>query len=393
MSTLTARIPKQRRRLAWFVWLLGLPLTIFAILIGVVCFRELQAARHVEAELTRLRAVGQPVDNVTMAKWFERRTSPEGTAAWDEVLYLASSPVIQDLSGDLPIVGQGKRPTNLIPGSDWPAEKDVADYLQRVKPVLDLTHAATKFPTPVWFPLQFDGFSTLLEQWQNSRSVVRLLALDAEYACYQGEAARALQDIQSIEGTAKAFDSQAFIVGDLVCMAMRYQEFSAIQRSLRASIWDADQLAALRELVIKPIEIKEHFNNSMASERAMAFSEVFKDPQSLGQVVMGSNFPIWLAPSGKLRVIERYASMQGFSGGFAELAAFAKRTEAELIKVKSNTLNFDASHLVLQTLTPALGAYVGALERQENARRLTLTAIGIKQFQLKQQVGPQALGS
>ncbi len=251
MSTLTARIPKQRRRLAWFVWLLGLPLTIFAILIGVVCFRELQAARHVEAELTRLRAVGQPVDNVTMAKWFERRTSPEGTAAWDEVLYLASSPVIQDLSGDLPIVGQGKRLTNLIPGSDWPAEKDVADYLQRVKPVLDLTHAATKFPTPVWFPLQFDGFSTLLEQWQNSRSVVRMLALDAEHACYQGESTRALRDIQSIEGTAKAFDSQAFMVGDLVCMAIRYQEFSAIQRSLRASIWDADQLAALRELVIR----------------------------------------------------------------------------------------------------------------------------------------------
>ncbi len=84
--------------------------------------------------------------------------------------------------------------------------------------------------------------------------------------------------------------------------------------------------------------------------------------------------------------------MQGFSGGFAELAAFAKRTEAELIKVKSNTLNFDASHLVLQTLTPALGAYVGALERQENARRLTLTAIGIKQFQLKQQRWPTSLG-
>ncbi len=391
MSTLNLQASKPRRRLAWFVWLLAIPLFVVSAIVVGVGVRESQDERQVQMELESLRQAGQPVDNTTMAEWFERRTSSAGTVAWDEILYLAASPVVQELSDDLPIVGHGKLPIELIPGSDWPDAAKVAEYLQQVQPVLKLVHAAAKLPTPVWFPLQFDGYDTFLVGWQNSRCVVRLIALDAEYACYQREAARALQDIQSIEATAKAFDSQTCLVGDLVCKALRSHAHLAIHRSLQADIWDQQQLSELRSLVAEPPQIEQGFHDVMASERAMAFAAIFENPLQFQQIGLKSNLPIWLLPSGKMRVIEFYASLQESVASFAELETLAKRYDAELTQLKSGALTLDGSHLVLQAMAPSLDGYVAAIERQENLRRLTLTAIGIKQFQLAQQRWPTQL--
>src|SRR5690606_25834757 len=101
--------------------------------------------------------------------------------------------------------GNAPPPVEIVPGGRWDEEPAVAEFLQWMRPVIDDIQAATEYPTPVWQPIEFRGYSTLLEELQNSRSLVRLLSLDVEHALYHGESDRALRSLQAMQGVADAF--------------------------------------------------------------------------------------------------------------------------------------------------------------------------------------------
>jgi hypothetical protein len=145
-----------RRR--WLLLLVSLPIVVGVMAAVILGLGEYRCAREVSAEIARLRAAGEPVDNETQARWFQANSSQEGTAAWREILVAVEQVSRGDAVGSFPIIGTGKFPERFVPGGDWPDEPRIADFLQEVRPLIGQIEQAGRYPTPVWQPIAFDSY-------------------------------------------------------------------------------------------------------------------------------------------------------------------------------------------------------------------------------------------
>ena len=184
------------------------------------------------AEIARLQAAGEPVDNETLARWFQAGSSQEGTAAWREILVAVEQVSSGETVSSFPIMGMGKLPENLVPGGDWPDEPRIAEFLREVRPLITQIEQAGRYPTPVWQPMAFQGFSTPLPEIQASRRISGLLQLEVRHALYHRDTERALRGLAAMQATAAAFDWDFCMVVDLVGMALRGIHRDAIRQSL-----------------------------------------------------------------------------------------------------------------------------------------------------------------
>ena len=169
------------------------------------------AYRELNDKLQAIRQTDEPIDDASMAAHFEKSTHKEGTAAWSEALLLARS--ANAIANGLPIVGDGSLPRDFRPGVEWPDEPRVAEFLKEIRPLLKKIDDADDFPKPVSMPIDFNGFSTTLEAYQQVRSLARILNLDANHALFHNESERALRDIRSIQAVAKFFMLMPLAVG------------------------------------------------------------------------------------------------------------------------------------------------------------------------------------
>ena len=167
----SAQFGKQlmKRRLKWIGWVSLVPIAVVVFALCYFGYHEAIAFGELKHKLLEYRQAGEPVDDESMAKFFEGMSNKEGTEAWSEILEVNQA--IQNAYNEsikLPIVGLGKLPVQLLPGSDWSDEASVAEYLQEVQPIIARIERASSFPRPVWMPIHFEGFSTLLPQLQES---------------------------------------------------------------------------------------------------------------------------------------------------------------------------------------------------------------------------------
>ena len=383
--------PPIRRR--WLVLVVSLPLAVVAIAVAVLALGEYRCARAVTAEIKRLRAAGEPVDDETMARWFLAHTSQEGTAAWREILVAVEQVSSGEAVNALPYVGNIRLPENLVPGSDWPDEPRVAEFLHGVRPLIAQIEQAAKYPAPVWQPIVFDSFATLLPEVQTSRAVIRLLQLEVEHAVYHQDAERVLRGLAAMQAAAAAFDWDLCLVADLVGIALRGIHRDAIRRSLADITWEPAQWDQLFAQVARPRDVATRWHRSMAGERAMALA-MLRGRRGLREEMLRGQHPswdgpsaLWLIPSGTLRYLDRMATIQQIGAeGVLGMADRVREFERDMPQTAMNP-----SDVLAALLVPAVSAAAAAHERDELNRRLTRTALGIKRYQSAQGHWPAKL--
>lgn len=356
--------------ISWLVPLVVIPVVGFAIYLGWIVFKEYQAYRQMDALITPIRAAGPSPQDAWLAQRFAETASSEATAAWSEILMLSGG-VGWKATGDLPIIGTGTALRTLEIGAKWEDQKLVDDYLNEARPLLDLIYQAGKYPTPVWQPLGFRGFGTFLNQLQDSRQVARVLQLDFEHAIVGRDRVRAMRDLQAMQNTADAFDWDLFIVGELVNVALRSMRYGAIQRSLYADVWVTEDLEMLIDQTKRPLPLAQSWQRSMESEKAMAISYM--------------EGPLF-SPSSRLRLLEQYAQMEAVAG--SPPGRFTKRA-SELEQQWKETGG--GEDMLSGSLLPAVSAYAATFDRLERSRRLVLTSLAVKLFQLTNERWPKDL--
>lgn len=382
------RRPSRRRR--WLLLLVLLPIALGAIAVAVLGYGEYCSHREVTAEIARLRAAGEPVDNETMALWFQAGTSREGTAAWRDVLAAVKQVSSGETVNSFPIIGLGKLPEPLAPGAPWPDEPRIAEFLQEVRPLIALIEQAGRYPAPVWQPIAFDGFSTLLPEIQASRGVTRLLHLEVVHALYHGDTERALRGFAAMQAAAAAFDWDCCMVADLVGIALRSIHHDAIRKCLADTDWDAAQLDQLLAQVQQPRDVAVRWRRICAGERAMllALLQVSRDElEAMLPQQDRRNVPVLLLiPSGTKKYLDAMATFQEI-GKPGVLGMTARVQELEREIALSERRRFDLTALFL----PAMSAVAAAYEREELDRRLTRTALGVKRYRVSEGQWPARL--
>lgn len=355
---------------SWLVPLVVVPLVIFAGYVGWLLFNEYRSYRQLDTQMIPIRAPGASPEDAWLTKQFAEVSSSEGTAAWSQIIMLSGS-VGWNAINDLPIIGHGKTLRTLEVGAQWESQKLVDDYLHEAQPLLELIYEAEKYPTPVWQPMDFRGYSTLLPELQDSRQIARVLQLDFEHAVVGNDRQRAMRNLQAMQNTADAFDWDLFMVGELVNVALRGMRYIAIQRSLYADIWTVDDLEQLMAEAQQPLPLAQSWRRSIESEKAMAATF------TLG--------PLY-SPSNRLRLLERYAEMEALAnsdpGQFVLRAGELERHW----KVQKHGLDF-----MFAMLQPAITAYAAAFDRLEHTRRLVLTSLAVKLFKVTNERWPEDL--
>ncbi len=345
--------PRRRRR--WLLVLLLLPVVLGAIVVAVLAIGEYRSSRAVAAEVARLRAVGEPVDNESTARWFMANTSQKGTAAWREILV-----AVEQVSSNQAV-------------SSFPIK-------------------AAQNPTPVWQPIAFDSFSTLLPEIQTSRAVVRLLSLEVRHALYHRDTERAMRGLAAMQATNAAFDWDFCMVAELVGIALRGVYRGEIRQSLRDTAWEPAQLDQLLAQIAQPRDVATHWSHNVSGERGMALA-LFQGTRERQRAMLddgqtGIPSALMLIPSGIKRYLERLAAMQQLGDeGVLGLAARAEAFENDLGLANKRRLD----DILTTLLLPAVHGMARAYERDELDRRLTRTAVGIKRYQLAEGRWPQKL--
>ncbi len=372
----------RHARFGWPVALVLFALVCLVAALAVLTWQERRAAAEVRQIVTELRDQGSPVDNATLEVWFAQHASAKGTAAWHEIIQLVKAQANQV---DLPIVGNADLPDSLVPEGEWPEEQRVADYLQQVRPILSKLDAASEFPTPVWQPIQFNGFQTLLDPLIFSRSVARLAALEVEYAAYHGDAERAFRGLRLMKSVSDAFDWQNSAVSELVYLAIAQMHMHSVRRTLNVRLWDETDVDALIEQVGLPLDVQAHMRNTMSGERGMVLASLDEEGTGLLDVLrveqaMGPATVLLRLPSTQLeylRISERFVHLADHGlHQLSDAAAAIDRQTAE----SSNPLTF--------AFAPAVSAFANALLRHECQRRLTQMALAVRKYQLREGTWP-----
>jgi hypothetical protein len=399
-ATLSLNNPSLRTPVAsktsrgWVRWLIiavSIPLGLAAIVAAIIGVRELDASRKIGALIADLKRSGEPVDDATMSAWYKAHTHAEGSDAWLQVISTVESITpIADV-GQLTIVGSGKEVPSLDPNQPWADESAVADFLKEMEPVLQKIHQLSDYPTPVQFPLEFQGVGTLLYEYQAARSVQRMLQLDCEYAYSHGQAARAMQDLRSMVLLCKALESDICLVSDLVVVACKGVALRTIQRTLEVDEWSNKELEELRSLSGQPHFSPEKWSRLFSGERGMMAEIIVSGSVQELLASHGSAPPMPLLQSGRLKLLESYGPVQKL--GHSNLESLYQSTMRFQTGMfgRDATWDSDVSMFYLGSLFGSAPQVAKALQNTEDDRRLTLTAIALRQFKKSEGRWPSKL--
>ena len=374
--------PTTASRRGWsrgLVLIASLPIGLLLIGGVVVGIREFSAASELQAKLNQLKQAGEPFDNASMDQWYRRRTHPEGAQAWVQILESVSTTSQLAAVDSLPIVGNGKELRQLDPQVKWRDEPTVKEYLTEMQGLIQQIHQLKKWPAPVQLPLEIHGVQTLLPHYQQSRSITRLLQLDFEFAFYHKEFDRALEDLRSIGTVAKAIDTELCLIVELVVMATVGIQNQEIQRSLLTDGWSPENLIELREIVSQVRFTSAKWKSLMANERAL-----FGDDIASGDLsrIVGTNEAslVPLLQTGRLRIFDAYDML--INVGNTELVALksASKNATDRIVKRDATFDVDGAGVWIGLMFPAVEQMARAVENEESDRRLTLTAVALRQF-------------
>ncbi len=362
----------------WLVPMVSLPVLAGIVAVGWLGYRELRATQVGKNLDASLGLDGTTSGDAWLDKKFRESTQAVGTALWSKV-YLLTTHANFHNQKDLPIVGGAALPRQLDRNQLWEANERVGEYLSEMRPVIDLIHQAAQTPTPVWQPIAFNGFATLLPESQAARESARILQLEAEYALYNGDSQRAMKAINSLHGTAESINWNICIVTQLVYTGIRDIYLRTIQRSLHTDVWSSEQIEKLMGQINQPVNVAEAFRHGMRSEQAWVESML----DSSKSFFAGMRLVVF--PSVKLELRQHYQGLQSLADSSnvrlsTQLAEYEERWGIDRTSGSSGML---ASYFF-----PVASAYATGLEASEQLRQISFVALAIKRFGFEYQRAP-----
>jgi len=369
----------------------AIPMSIAMIVFVYFAAVQFQAARRFKAEVERIRLANLPIDADSQNDWFIANTSREHSDAWAEIILLGSVVTDEsDVMENLPYIGTAELPLSIDPDQPWANKPMVAQWLEMTKPLIEKIHAVSGSKAPTWQPLRFEGVMTLLEPIQSSRNIARILQVEIEHALYVGDSERAMRGLRSLDGLVYAFDWKICLVTDLVTTALRGIHFSMIQRSLGLDIWTAEQLVELSAQITEKQDVSDRWRTVIAGERGLMFDEVLTHGVWIEDGLPGGIKFFFSIPSVRQRLLFAYSQVEPIADqGIESLAKNAETFEKQFFVDTAGRFSID--DIGVNLFFPAIQAYASALVRDEDSRRLTLTAIAIKRYQLANGQFPERL--
>lgn len=400
-------MPRGYREFATLALVLS-PIVFLAALFAFGLSMELRAASQVKTQLAMLNSQGLYASNHEVTVAADQRTSRENAARWQDVLLAAS----QLESRFYPLrMSVGDLQNELVsPDETWEVGPVLTKYAQQGQPTILLIEDLLNDPQPFWRPIRFEGFSTLLDTIQNSRLIQRLLTVEFRVAVHDGDHQRAMRVLRLMVGVSNAFDWDVVLIGRYVQFANIAQHRQLIQQSLTVGFWNqSEHLSELRDQLAEQENLDEHWQRINDAESSMMLTEIFGDltndssPGILSRPA-GLIFPFGLSPIVKQELLSELPSRSfglgvGTNRHVRQVANAEKSWNQQRINGRPEeshssslvAIPFGNLGFLVDVFRHSQTQHASANIRFEFDRRITLTAVAIKQFQLQENRWPEKL--
>jgi hypothetical protein len=251
-------------------------LAMFAV--GSISWRSQQGELD-RAWTAATAEIGGDVDELTLARWYDDRTSKDHTADFKIAVSAAESVFGRlhelnpnyDVFAPLSAAGDSSRESELI----HHFAADTKPIISRIKRLADAdsTH---------WNPFVFQGLDTLLIEVQETSQLSRILQLEFVDAYVHDQSERALEALR-LMGRLFGPVRGSFCLVDEV---WRISHFARMQASIRQSLahdfWTPAQLDALQQMVSVKVDWNQRWRDINRGELMFCYSTI-RNPQAIGR--------------------------------------------------------------------------------------------------------------
>ncbi len=379
----TAAVLPHRRRILWIAVVSFGVLFTGIMAIGQYAVRELVAKPRLENYI-RTNEIG--------GKWieqhFKQTTHTEGTVAWNKIRLMCRLDHGEQwksftllLNNGVTSEGQTKQEK-----LDWSKERERLEreldaFLDEMQPLVELVHESSQVAMPVWQPIGFYGGGVDLSFMHDVRTISQLLSLEVYQAMKDSDSERGLAGIRSLKAIADACNWELGWVCTWTNNHLRSYLHGAVRKSLATEFWNSNQLDQINLLFKQPVDPVHEWRILFAAERT-------RIPLIIEQLT-ARKLKDLLSFKEQLDVYKQYDLT--VSSGEAMLGK-NKRLAAQLrAGYHRENIGSVALQETLQDVVPSVTFCSITIEETENQRRLTVSAVAIKRFQLEQQRWPKSL--
>ncbi len=394
----------SRRMSPWY-WrsltgLIALALIVTSVTV-VLVWHELDCQSKLASDMDRARALGVVVDNESMTQRYRERSTMSGSQEWGEIANLVSTRILSSRTAwfDATEFTNDRLHPSKLQQSEFKGSEEyyqtLGAFLDEIQPVIAQIKKLKTTGRPVWQPIHFEGFGTLLPSLQNSRSVMHLLGLEFEYAVHIVDRERAMQAVDAMQNCIDACDFSFCYVSKLVNIACVELQYMAIRKSLDSSIWTAEDLSQLMAKMNRPMDIPREWKDMVDGELAMAMQSELNDfmyfDSDAPRFVIETRWLLslgWKLPSIRKYVWDETQKYRNLAdAGLDGLGERAHKLEVALEAEKNGSWNAT----LFSQMTGSKSSVAKALEGHDMVRRLTLTSIASKRYRLEKGQWPTQL--
>ncbi len=355
-----------RSKLFWAM--VSIPLIVLVTLVGIWIARQ----SSLDSKLVEIRAKGLPTTASEVNDFYVVPDDvTDTTDLWVAAIRAGQATPASANTKTLPIVGNADPIPP--PGEAWAELEASRTFLAGLDAELQVIWRAGKAGGQARYPVNFSaGINTLLPLLQDSRSVARLLTLDAHVAAHDGDNARVLQDLKAIIALSDSLRGEPCLISQLVRIPIHAIGCNTIEQLLPYCQWSDSELQSL-QAAIGSARFKDELSKALCGERATCLTAIgTMSSGALGVFRQANRLET-------LRLFE--GSIEGFSGSWPDALQRQRELSADIKKMAGGTLSRLSMWAVLNLL-PALDAASNAGARATARQKCATVGIAAHRYRL-----------
>jgi len=294
--------------------------------------------RRAEAELAKIRELGQPVTAEDLNAFYE--TPPpelDCTRFWLAALKPLDGPAFHASKEALPILGI--RSDIPPPGETWPKEVEVVQFLETYKNSMEQLHDAADRGGAARYDGDFYHYSAYVENVQGSFYGARMLALEAHLRAHQGDAAGAADSLVAVFKLGVSLEYEPMSLSQVVKLVVDRSGLERLQSLLPHVAFADEDLRRLRTN-LQRIDYDRGLHRALLGERVTGVI-AFQDPGYVDGVLgRGSNLSLaWKVTQGE--DLAKYLTFMARLIEAAERPWPSIRDEVAIVDNELNSLDDD----------------------------------------------------
>lgn len=341
-----------------------------------------EAQGNNDARLASLQADGKPIDDATLAKFYELNTSADFKAWFDPLMIL-----VPQVRKEGEVLGPWSKTFVRIPvDGAWTKEEETRKFLASIEPKIKHLKTLTKARKRVRFPIKFQSIRTELPNVQQCQKLVELLSLETQVAIRDRDSRKVQEGISAMHGVIIAAEGIPFLVADLVRIRMWGIARAEIQTAIKYDVLKEEDLREILQTIHARTTIADEWRQNILSERASGLG-VFEELDKLKSMGLPTTRQQADDMGLYLDFMDDFENVQT-----SDLGVFLKDVSDVEAKMARILLpNNMAAGVITGRIMPAMSKAAVDIANNESQFRLCEVAIGLRLYKIKHGRFPEKL--